>query len=101
MLVFCLLVLHSSSIFKPLLPLFTLSLAPTQENKTLMHPLLLTNKTNLDAKNIEINLSMKLQFFSLFEVKNWEKVHAKKSKKKAEKDEETGQPTKELDVCKK
>ena len=64
----CLLVFHSSSIFKPLdlLSWFTLSLVPTQENQTLMHPLLLTNKTNLEAKNIEINLSMKLQFFSPF-----------------------------------
>ena len=62
-----------------------------------MHPLLLENKTNLDAKDIEI----KLQFFSLVEVKIRIKVHAKKSKKKPEKDEETGQPTKELDGCKK
>ena len=58
-------------LFKPLelLPWFPLSLPPTQKNQTLMHPLLLTNKTNLDTKNIEINLSMKFQFFCHFEIK--------------------------------
>ena len=45
---------------------------------------------------------MKLKFFCLFEVRKTRKTYTQKSKKKAtNKDEETGQPTKELDGCKK
>ena len=67
-------------LFKPLdlLPWFTLSLPPTQKNQALMHPLLLAKKTNLDAKKIEINPSMKLQFYSLFDVKKTRKKYMQK-----------------------
>ena len=61
-----------------LAPLVHFVLATYTEKPSTNAPIIVSKQTNLYAKNIEINLSMKLQIFSLFEVRKLGKSTCKK-----------------------